>query len=128
MRGQPDVDTPPTYKWAFRVDTAEWGGLTLEQLRGCLEQELRCEVARIYTPLTSSPIYQPHSDPALRLSAEYWERIDPRRHPAPWAWQAYESVLVIEHAAGLDPEFPGAFAEAVHKLKAHASQLARELS
>jgi hypothetical protein len=34
-------------------------------------------------------------------------------------WQAYESVLVIEHAVGLDPRFLGAFEAAVRKLHAH---------
>lgn len=127
LDSQPGVDVPPTYKWAFRVEPSEWQGLTLDGLAACLEQELHCEVARIYVPLVNSPLYQPHSDPALRISEEHWQRIDPSRHPAPWAMEAYESVLVLEHAVGLDPAFPAAFAEAVRKLHAHADRLARQL-
>ncbi|MEO7197042.1 MAG: hypothetical protein ABIZ50_01070, partial [Solirubrobacterales bacterium] len=117
----------PTYKWPFRVELSEWGGLTIDQVAHCLELELRCEVARPYVPLTNSPLYQPHSDPARRIGADYWGRIDPARYRCPNADAFYATVLLIEHAAGLDPRFPEAFVEAVLKIQSNARAIAAAL-
>ena len=125
LNHQPGDHVPPTYKWPFRVDLDRWMGLTIEQIQECLERELGCEFARPYKPLTNSTLYQPLSDPAHSF---LWDRVDPARFSAPEADRAYEEVLVVEHAAGLDPAFPAAFEEAVHKLLDNAEQLAAELS
>jgi hypothetical protein len=86
-----------------------------------------CEVGRTYEPLTSSRLYQPHSDPSLNISSDFWGRIDPARYRAPVAAAAYETVLTIEHAAGLDPAFPEAFRVAIRKIQRRGAQVARDL-
>jgi L-glutamine:2-deoxy-scyllo-inosose/3-amino-2,3-dideoxy-scyllo-inosose aminotransferase len=123
---QDDVLVPPTYKWPFRVSLDHFD-LRLGQLQRALEVELDCEVATIYEPLTTSRLYAPNTDPARRISRTYWSRIDPSIYPAPVAEGAYRTVLAIEHAAGLDPQFPEAFADAIHKIRANAPRLAREV-
>ncbi len=123
-----DVAVQPTYKQLFRFDLGEFGGMSLAQLAKAFEAELGCEFATIYEPLNASPLYTPHSDSANRIGADYWERIDPSRYEAPVAAEAFRSVLAIEHAAGLDDEFPQAFARAVLKLQVHGERLARELT
>jgi dTDP-4-amino-4,6-dideoxygalactose transaminase len=127
LDAQPEVDVPPTYKWVFRVDLREYKGMSLDQLRIALERDLGCEFAPIYTPLTDSPVYQPLSDTAHRIDEDFWKRLDPSRYSAPNAWDAYKTVLAAEHAALLDPEFPGRFAEAVTRIHAHAARIASEV-
>jgi dTDP-4-amino-4,6-dideoxygalactose transaminase len=127
LDAQPEVDVPPGYKWAFRVDLDRFGGMSLDQLRVALEQDLSCEFARIYTPLTDSPYYRPHSDDGLRLSDDFWSRINPARYYSPEAWQAYDSVLAAEHAALLDPGFPDQFATAVTRILANCARIARDV-
>lgn len=126
LLAQDAVLVPPTYKWPFRVSLDHFG-LSLGQLQRALEVELGCEVATIYEPLTTSGLYAPNTDPARHISRTYWSRIDPSIYPAPVAEEAYRTVLAIEHAAGLDPQFPEAFADAIHKIRSHAPRLAREL-
>jgi dTDP-4-amino-4,6-dideoxygalactose transaminase len=127
LDSQPQVDVPPTYKWPCYVDSTEFAGMSVDVFRRALEAELLCEVAQIYAPLTMSPVYQPNSDPALNINSEFWKAIDPGNYPAPVAERAYDSVVAIEHAALLDPDFPDHFATAVHKIQAHATRLVREV-
>lgn len=124
---QPDVDTYPGYKYPFVVDLAEFGGMTLAQIARTAEADLGCEVATTYERLTDSPLYDPHSDPALHITPSFWARIDPRRYDAPNAKWAQEHVLLIEHAAGLDPEFPTAFDRTIRRMLDHSTQLARDV-
>lgn len=125
---QASVDVQPTYKQLFRFDLSRFGGMSLQQLAKALEAELGAEFAEIYTPLNASRLYTPHSDVANKISADYWTRIDAARFDAPVAAEAFRTVLAIEHASGLDPEFPNRFAKAVGKIQAHAERIARELT
>lgn len=127
---QPDAKVLPTYKWLFRIDFASgaWGSLTQAQIAKALEAELNCEFATMYEPLNRSPLYTPHSDPANRISEEYWERIEPRQFSAPNAERAFGEVLAVEHAAGLDPYFAPRFQAAVLRIQHHAEALAAELA
>jgi L-glutamine:2-deoxy-scyllo-inosose/3-amino-2,3-dideoxy-scyllo-inosose aminotransferase len=127
LPAQPDVEVYPAYKWPFVVDLDQFGGMTLAQIQRTLERDLKCEVATTYQRLTDSPLYDPHSDPALRINPTYWAGIDPRRYDTPTARWAEEHVLLIEHAAGLDPHFPHAFEQTIHRILDHRTQLARDV-
>lgn len=133
---QDRVDVPPGYKKLVRFILGEWGGMTLDQIARAYEAQLGCEFARIYHPLAGTPDpryengnpYYPNSDPALRISEDHWRRIDRGGYRAPNAWDAFETVLGIEHAAGLDGNFPEHFAEATRIIQANSRRLARELT
>lgn len=127
LPAQPDVETYPGYKWPFVVELEQFGGMTLAQVGRTTEVDLNCEVATTYERLTDSPLYDPHSDPALRINPTYWAGIDPRRYDAPTARWAQEHVLLIEHAAGLDPHFPAAFEQTIRRMLDHRTQLARDV-
>ncbi|MBA2523600.1 MAG: DegT/DnrJ/EryC1/StrS family aminotransferase [Solirubrobacterales bacterium] len=125
MDAQPDV-TYPHYKWAFRFREEAWPHLSLCQLQMLLEEELRCEVARTYEPLTSTGLYTPQSDPMFwgLDEGKFVRRVDPGRFMAPQATYAYRSVLTLEHAVGLDRSFSVAFDRTIHKLHRYQAELA----
>lgn len=125
---QPNVEVTPTYKKVVRIDLGEWGGVSLGQWRAAMEAELDCEIATVYKPLIDSPVYDPHSDPALRINADYWRRIDPKGYKAPVAEDAFATTVAIEHAAFLDARFPERFAVAAQKVKDHSRRIASEVA
>ncbi|MEW1589072.1 DegT/DnrJ/EryC1/StrS family aminotransferase [Micromonospora vinacea] len=106
----------PTYKWAARYSLEEWDGMTLDEIAAALSAELDVEVARVYEPLTDSSLYQPMNHP-LAVNAHSVNELDPARYSCPAASELHKTVLVIEHAAALRPDFANAYSAAVAKVR-----------
>jgi dTDP-4-amino-4,6-dideoxygalactose transaminase len=123
---QPDVVTPPLYKWAARYDLNVFAGMSLPQLADALSAELCCEVTPTYEPLTSNPLYRPTADQLLHITEAYWREIDPTSYDAPTARRIRQAVLCFEHAVGLDAGFSAAFAAALTKVRRDAPEIARK--
>jgi dTDP-4-amino-4,6-dideoxygalactose transaminase len=120
---QPNT-VPPTYKWAARYPLNEWGGISLDEVAAALAAELDIEIRRVYEPLTDSCLYRPLNDP-LAVGAHPVDELDPARYTCPTASELRNSVLVVEHAAALRPDFADAYAAAVEKVRKHGRTIAR---
>ncbi|MGI5149300.1 DegT/DnrJ/EryC1/StrS family aminotransferase [Plantactinospora sp. CA-294935] len=106
----------PTYKWAARYVLEEWGGMSLDEVAAALSAELDVQIVRMYEPLTDSSLYQPMNHP-LAVNARSINELEPTRYVCPIASELYDTVLAIEHAAALRPDFADAYADAVEKVR-----------
>ncbi|WP_349876392.1 DegT/DnrJ/EryC1/StrS family aminotransferase [Micromonospora sp. HUAS YX12] len=106
----------PTYKWAARYPPEEWGGMALDEIAAALSAELDVQIARVYEPLTDSSLYQPMNHP-LAANTHCANELDPAKYACPTASELHNTVLVIEHAAALRPDFANAYTAAVTKVR-----------
>jgi hypothetical protein len=97
--------------------------MSLNQLAAALSAELDVEIKRVYEPLTESRLYRPLNDP-LAVTAHPVDDLDPARYTCPTALELRNSVLVVEHAAALRPDFADAYATAVEKVRKHGKTIA----
>ncbi len=94
-----DRETREAYfNFVFRYHSEEFGGMPVARFREALAAELGCSVDACYEPLNDCALYAPHTKPARhRLTAAYWEEIDPRRFNLPNCRKAHEEESVCMH-------------------------------
>jgi L-glutamine:2-deoxy-scyllo-inosose/3-amino-2,3-dideoxy-scyllo-inosose aminotransferase len=98
MRRDPEESLEAYFNFAFRYQKQHFKGLPVSKFRDSLHAELGTAVEPCYEPLNSCSLYAPHTKSCRhRVSAEYWQAIDPKRFDLPNARKAYHEESVCLH-------------------------------
>lgn len=87
------------FNFAFRYDTKNFKGLSVNSFRSALEAELGIVVDACYEPLNNCSLYVPHTKPSRhKISETYWQAIDPKRFSLPVCERLfYEESVCLHH-------------------------------
>ena len=125
VRRRKEVTQPPEYAYVIRYNEEEFGGIPPMAIRIALSEEIGVQVTAPYEPLNSAMLYQTQTKRRLRISEEYWERIEPAHYNVPKAEKAHYEGIVIPHHALLDTTMPALLTKAIDRLNEHQTALAR---
>ena len=86
------------FNFAFRYQQEEFKSLPAKVFHEALGAELGCPVEASYEPLNACSLYTPHTKPwRHKLTAEFYERLDPQRFDLPVCTRVYEQGSVCLH-------------------------------
>lgn len=113
------------FNFAFRYDSNEFEGLSVEQFRSALSAELGITIEPCYVPLSDCALYRPLTKKRYDINKGHFRRIDPSRFKLPVSIKAYREESVCLHHSALmgTKKDMDQIAEAIVKIKDNADQL-----
>ncbi|MCI0515887.1 DegT/DnrJ/EryC1/StrS family aminotransferase [candidate division KSB1 bacterium] len=95
LRRLPQITRQCSYAFVFLYDSQVFDGLPVAKFRDALGAELGMSFHSIYTPLSHSEVYYPHTKQRHHLSREYLEAITPSRWHLPVADELWQNRAVL---------------------------------
>jgi L-glutamine:2-deoxy-scyllo-inosose/3-amino-2,3-dideoxy-scyllo-inosose aminotransferase len=114
-----------SYAFVFLYDKNAYDGLDCQRFRQALSAELGVDFHTVYTPLSHSEVYYPHTKKRHQLSKEYIKAIDPKRWELPVADDLWKNraVLTTWHIFGCPQERISLLTDAIGKIHDNRKEL-----
>lgn len=125
LRRHENITRQCSYAFVFLYDEQSYDGLPCDRFRRALAAELGFDFHAIYTPLSHSEVYYPHTKKRHKLNEEYLKAIHPQRWNLPVAddiWQN-RAVMATWHIFGCDAKQIPLLSDAITKIYENRKEL-----